>query len=44
VRNYHYDTEAEVAQKGLDATIVRLQRTEPGAIGRASPANTPGAH
>jgi phospholipid transport system substrate-binding protein len=44
VRNYHDDTEAEVAQKGLDASIARLQRTDPGAIGRASPANPPSTH
>jgi phospholipid transport system substrate-binding protein len=44
VRNYHDDTEAEVAQKGLDATIARLQRTDPRAIGRATPASTPSAH
>jgi phospholipid transport system substrate-binding protein len=43
VRNYHDDTDAEVAQKGLDATIARLQRVDPGAIGRASPVNTSSA-
>jgi phospholipid transport system substrate-binding protein len=39
VRNYHDDTDAEVIQKGLNAAITRLQSTDPGAIGRASPAN-----
>jgi phospholipid transport system substrate-binding protein len=26
IRNYHDDTDAEIAQKGLDATIARLQK------------------
>jgi phospholipid transport system substrate-binding protein len=37
VRNYHDDTDAEVTQKGLDATIARLQRTDASAIERAVP-------
>jgi phospholipid transport system substrate-binding protein len=41
VRNYHDDTEAEVRQTGLEATIARLQRTDAGAIGRTPPANAP---
>jgi len=40
VRNYHDDTDAEVAQKGLDATIARLQRIDAGSIERASPSGT----
>lgn len=40
VRNYHDDTDAEVAQKGLDATIARLQRIDAGAVERASPSST----
>ena len=40
VRNYHDDTDAEVAQKGLDATIARLQRVDAGAVERASPSST----
>jgi phospholipid transport system substrate-binding protein len=44
VRNYHDDTDAEVAQKGLDATIARLQRIDAGAIERASPSNPKRAH
>jgi phospholipid transport system substrate-binding protein len=43
VRNYHDDTQAEVAQKGLDATIARLQLADPRAVGRALPVNTPSA-
>jgi phospholipid transport system substrate-binding protein len=44
VRNYHDDTEAEVAQKGLDATITRLQSNNPEAIRRASPSYAPSTH
>jgi phospholipid transport system substrate-binding protein len=40
VRNYHDDTDAEVAQKGLDATIARLQRIDSGTVERASPSST----
>jgi phospholipid transport system substrate-binding protein len=40
VRNYHDDTDAEVAQKGLDATIARLQRIDAGSVERASPSRT----
>jgi phospholipid transport system substrate-binding protein len=43
VRNYHDDTEAEVAQTGLRATIARLQRTDPGVIERSTPVNSPSA-
>lgn len=39
VRNYHDDTDAEVAQKGLDATIARLQKVDAAAIERASPSS-----
>jgi phospholipid transport system substrate-binding protein len=44
VRNYHDDTDAELAQKGLDATIARLQRTDAGSIERAAPSSTNRAH
>lgn len=44
VRNYHDDTEAEVVQKGLDATIARLQRIDAAAIERTSPSNAVRAH
>lgn len=44
VHNYHDDTDAEVAQKGLDATIARLQRIDAGAIERVLPSNTKRAH
>lgn len=40
VRNYHDDTDAEVAQNGLNATIARLQRIDRGTIERASPSST----
>jgi phospholipid transport system substrate-binding protein len=40
VRNYHDDTDAEVVQKGLNATIARLQRIDAGTIERASPSTT----
>ena len=40
VRNYHDDTDAEVAQRGLNATIARLQRIDAGTIERASPSST----
>ena len=32
VRNYHDDTDEEVTQKGLDAAIARLARTDTGAV------------
>ena len=32
VRNYHDDTDAEVTQKGLDAAIARLARSDAGAV------------
>lgn len=44
VRNYHDDTDAEVVQKGLDATIARLQRIDAAAIERTSPSNAVRAH
>jgi phospholipid transport system substrate-binding protein len=40
VRNYHDDTDAEIAQKGLDAAIARLQRTDAATVERASPSST----
>jgi phospholipid transport system substrate-binding protein len=40
VRNNHDDTDAEVTQRGLDATIARLQRIDAAAVERASPAGT----
>jgi len=40
VRNYHDDTDAELAQKSLDATIARLQRVDAGTVERASPSST----
>lgn len=44
VRNYHDDTDAEVVQRGLDATIARLQRVDAAAIERASPSGAARAH
>ncbi len=44
VRNYHDDTAEEVAQKGLDATIARLERNDTGAVARPRSADSPGAH
>jgi phospholipid transport system substrate-binding protein len=32
IRNYHDDTDAEVTQKGLDAAIARLARSDGGAV------------
>jgi phospholipid transport system substrate-binding protein len=43
VRNYHDDTSEDVAQKGLDATIARLARTDVGAIQRVTSPNPPSA-
>ena len=37
VRNYHEDTDTEVAQKGLDAAIARLERSDGAAIERSLP-------
>lgn len=42
VRSYHDDTDAEVTEKGLDATIARLSRTV--AAGRPSSSRAPAAH
>lgn len=44
VRNYHDDTDAEVAQKGLEATIARLQRIDAAGIERTSPSDALRAH
>jgi phospholipid transport system substrate-binding protein len=44
VRNYHDDTAEEVAQKGLDATIARLERNDRGAFARPRSPDSPGAH
>ncbi len=44
VRNYHDDTAEEVAQKGLDATIARLERNDTGAVTRPRSPDSPGAH
>lgn len=44
VRNYHDDTAAEVSQRGLEATIARLQRTERVAFEHTSPAVAPSTH
>jgi phospholipid transport system substrate-binding protein len=43
VRNYHDDTAEEVLQKGLDATIARLARTDAGSIQRVTAPNPPSA-
>jgi phospholipid transport system substrate-binding protein len=37
VRNYHEDTETEVSQKGLDAAIARLERSDGAAAERPLP-------
>jgi len=37
VRNYHEDTDTEVSQKGLDAAIARLERSDGTAIERSLP-------
>jgi len=37
MRNYHDDTAEEVAQKGIDATIARLNRNDTGAAERRQP-------
>ncbi len=44
VRNYHDDTAEEVAQKGLDATIARLERNDTGAVARARSPGSAGTH
>jgi len=44
VRNYHDDTAEEVAQKGLDATIARLERNDRGVFARPRSPDSPGAH
>jgi phospholipid transport system substrate-binding protein len=44
VRIYRDDTDEEITQKGLDASIARLSKSDPNAIERMRPANPPGAH
>jgi phospholipid transport system substrate-binding protein len=44
VRIYHDDTDAEVAQKGLDGAIARLERLDTGATESARPHDPVGAH
>jgi phospholipid transport system substrate-binding protein len=43
MRNYHDDTDEEIAQKGLDAAIARLARRDPGAVARTPISDPPGA-
>jgi phospholipid transport system substrate-binding protein len=43
MRNYHDDTDEEIAQKGLDAAIARLARSNPGAVARIPSPDPPGA-
>lgn len=44
VRIYRDDTDEEISQKGLDASIARLSRSDPDAIERVRPPNSRGAH
>ena len=44
MRVYHDDTDEEITQKGLDATIARLSASDPAAVKRMQPSNTRGAH
>jgi hypothetical protein len=44
VRIYRDDTDEEITQKGLDASIARLSRTDLDAIERMRPPNPRGAH
>jgi len=44
VRIYHDDTDEEITQKGLDATIARLSASDPDAIKRMQPSNPRGVH
>lgn len=43
MRNYHDDTDEEIAQKGLDAAITRLARSDPNAVARAPMPGLPDA-
>lgn len=43
MRDYHDDTDEEVARNGLDATIIQLQRSDTGAVERAHARAPPGA-
>jgi phospholipid transport system substrate-binding protein len=44
MRIYHDDTDEEITQKGLDATIARLSASDPDAIKRMQPPNTRSAN
>ena len=44
MRIYHDDTDEEITQKGLDATIARLTAIDPDAIKRMQPSNTRSAN
>ena len=44
VQIYHDDTDEEITQKGLDASIARLAKSDPDAIERMRPPNSHGAH
>jgi phospholipid transport system substrate-binding protein len=44
MRNYHDDTDEEVARNGLDATIVRLSRTDARALDHARSSDAGRAH
>ncbi|MGO9933534.1 MAG: phospholipid-binding protein MlaC [Steroidobacteraceae bacterium] len=44
VRIYHDDTNEEIAQKGLDASIARLANSDPDAVDRMRSPNSHGAH
>jgi phospholipid transport system substrate-binding protein len=44
MRNYHDDTDEEVARNGLDATIVQLSRTDARALDHARSPDAGGAH
>ena len=43
VRNYHDDTDEEIAQKGLDAAIARLARSDADPVARTPSPNSAGA-
>jgi phospholipid transport system substrate-binding protein len=42
-RIYHDDTDQEITQKGIDASIARLSKSDPGALKRMQPPNPRGA-
>jgi phospholipid transport system substrate-binding protein len=44
VRIYRDDTDEEITQKGLDASIARLSKSDPVAVGRMRPPHPRGAH